>query len=70
MNAKAGRRNSPLASANWKISRKKKRTLQSGRCIIHSMYREENLTRDVLHRLIERMDEDLIAPDEAEYTER
>ena len=34
------------------------------------MYREENLTRDVLHRLIERMDEELIAPDEAEYTER
>jgi len=33
------------------------------------MYREENLTRDTLHRLIERIDEDLFVPDEADYEE-
>jgi len=69
----AGNRSSLPASAGSKISRKKKGCMSqsvrhySSRVIhIHNRAFEEDLTRDTLNRLIQRIDEEFYMPDEFE----
>jgi len=38
--------------------------------MIHTAVLEEDLTRETLHRLIQRIDEELYAPEEAELEDR